>query len=208
MEKLNKTFIDAQVLSNEELNQMVEKTNELVEASNKVEGIPKAMGFLCGNATFQEGAVLFTSNDATPGTVITLWIKVPTGTGAVGLFKANGTLIESFGYNSAANAGDGKTADTTISNDFSYAKVINGPVEVVSIVSDRINEKLSERLDKLSSETDKKVGDLTSKIGDFSIDVTTGVLSFKGFRFQLIALGGGTTSVCGNAICGLAICGL
>lgn len=174
MEKLNKTFIDAQVLSNEELNQMVEKTNELVDASNKVEGIRKAVGFLCGNATFQEGDVLFTSNDVSSGAVITLWIKVPTGTGAVGLFKADGTLIESFGYNSAANAGDGKTADTTITNDFAYAQVINGPVEVISIVSDRINEKLYNVIQGVKEDTAEQLNQLDQEIERIDAEIGGG----------------------------------
>lgn len=152
MEKLNKVFVDNQVLSNEELNTMVRKIDELVDSGNKVSGISKAVGFLCGDASYQVGDILFTSDDVSPGAVITLWIKVPTGTGAVGLYKADGTLIESFGYSNAANAGDGKVAQTTITEAFSYAKIYGGPIDVIKIVSGRINEKLQERIDKVDEE--------------------------------------------------------
>lgn len=52
-----------------------------------------------------------------------------------------------------------------------------------------------------------ELSQLASKLADFAIDVTTGILTYGGKKFQLIAIQDNTSAIVGNALCGFAICG-
>lgn len=80
----------------------------------------------------------------------------------------------------------------------------NGQQRITGMV---MNSVLKEMVDDYAEQS--ALTELVSKIGDFAIDVTTGILTYGGKHFQLIAIEDSvyTGAICGQAICGQAICG-
>lgn len=72
-----------------------------------------------------------------------------------------------------------------------------------------MNSVLKQMVD--SSADQEELTELALKVGDFAIDVATGILTFGGKHFQLIAIEEEeptyTGAICGRAVCGIAICG-
>lgn len=74
------------------------------------------------------------------------------------------------------------------------------------ITAEDVNRILNETLDHVNG-NEAKVTSLVQKFSDFSINTNTGVLTYRGKKYQLIALQDITSAVVGEAICGFAICG-